>query len=402
MSRQLDNSPTVAVEAAMRVRKPAALRVPSVISGGTRSPTASPTATTSMSRAPVLPKLQRGTVQLIDPGKPTEAKLAVAVASNPAIKSMLQDTGSMLETLPGVVRQLDGRGGQLQLKSYVLLARPLTYDRDRRIFTGSIVVGVAAIGAAQNSHTLTSPITFQVLGNGTATPNPLRLDQTSPPHREIAITMPSAPGGVTIRVASNFHPQGEAIMLPLAPFLQINTGSSTIEGFGLGLTQLNIEAGGLSDAKGRVVSLRSRPEAFLAQSRLVLDENGMVSTQVRSQGAGPVTLIASMAGIPNAETQIRFGLPWLTLSAALVGGLVGALIRLLLGSEPKPGSQHLKSFFASALFGILIFALYAVGVNILPVTSTITVGATLVFAVSALGAFLGTALVKNIVAESND
>ena len=48
----------------------------------------------------------------------------------------------------------------------------------------------------------------------------------------------------------------------------------------------------------------------------------------------------------------------------------------------------------SLLTGVLIFALYAVGVNVLPVNPTVNVGAVLVFAVSGLGAYLGARLLK--------
>ena len=44
----------------------------------------------------------------------------------------------------------------------------------------------------------------------------------------------------------------------------------------------------------------------------------------------------------------------------------------------------------SLLVGLLSFALYAVGVNVLPISPTVTVGLVLVFVVAGMGGFLGT------------
>ena len=74
----------------------------------------------------------------------------------------------------------------------------------------------------------------------------------------------------------------------------------------------------------------------------------------------------------------------------MLGGLLGAAASFLLSSA-KPGSWA-RRIFGSAIFGAIVFALYAVGVNVLPVEPKVTVGTVLVFAVSALGAFLGPSL----------
>jgi drug/metabolite transporter (DMT)-like permease len=100
-----------------------------------------------------------------------------------------------------------------------------------------------------------------------------------------------------------------------------------------------------------------------------------------------------MAGMGTAQADVTFAFPFITLAAAILGGLVGALIRVLLAAGKRRKLDH-RLLIASLLCGVLVFALYAVGVNVLPVSPTVTVGATLVFAVAGLGAFLGVTLLN--------
>ncbi|WP_299193977.1 hypothetical protein [uncultured Erythrobacter sp.] len=188
-----------------------------------------------------------------------------------------------------------------------------------------------------------------------------------------------------------FDPEGRVIALPLEPALRIEAARNSIEAFGLATTEINVAVPGLENPEGRVVSLQSRPGGYLESSRLVLDESGLASTRIRSESTGKLTIRANMAGIAPATTEIQVSFPHLTLAAAIFGGLIGALVRVFGSQQTAREGFRWRSFIASMLSGIMIFALYAVGVNILPVAPTVTVGATLVFAVSALGAFLGIA-----------
>ena len=71
----------------------------------------------------------------------------------------------------------------------------------------------------------------------------------------------------------------------------------------------------------------------------------------------------------------------------MAGGLLGALVSLM--TAPQRRSKPWVRLIGAALFGVLVFALYVVGINILPLQPRVTVGAAVVFAISALAAWLG-------------
>ena len=89
----------------------------------------------------------------------------------------------------------------------------------------------------------------------------------------------------------------------------------------------------------------------------------------------------------TVDTTVKFGIPYFTIIASIVGGIVGGLIRV--GMSGIRGRRAKVTLGVAVLVGIVVFGLYAVGVNVLPIDPLVKVGAVFVFVVSALGAFIG-------------
>ncbi len=326
---------------------------------------------------------RRNEIQRVPTSRQLDQEIANALAARPAINQFIS-AGGELQVMPDVLRQINESGEVVQLKAYALIARPLAYNPASGMFTGEIGLGVTDIVPGRPRRELSTPIHFEVIGAHEADPVLVRVAATTPPHPRVRVTMTAAGA---IRVASDLIPQGVGLDMPLAPALSMLSGSTSIEGWGLGKTDINISLTGLSEVQNRFVNLRAT-SGFLEKTRVPLDENGNATVSIRSDQLGTAVITATTPGYQRAETQIAFRFPYTTLMASLLGGLVGAGIRVF-ARAGLTGKRVVFALLGGVLVGTLIFALYAVGVNVLPVTPTVTVGAVLVFAISGLGAFLG-------------
>lgn len=294
--------------------------------------------------------------------------------------------------LPGLLRQEAADGAELVLKPLVLVGQALSRAADGR-FIGTILVGVKEVSdGPSGARALTAPVQFDVLETRHANPARVLVRSTAPHFESIEVTSGSA-RAVTLRIASRFAPEGVEVVVPIEA-LSLEPSTDEIDGFGLEAADLNISVVGLPNPEGKRVLLKvSGDSGYLETSRLALDKNGEATTRVRSAGLGPVTISASVGGLTTtAAVTSRF--PALTLIAAAFGGLVGGLIQLLSEGKQLDRKRALAALAVSQLTGLLVFALYAVGVNVTPLNPTVSVGAVLVFAVSGIGAYLGTRLLK--------
>ena len=291
--------------------------------------------------------------------------------------------------LPQVLTQQAADGSQVQLKALALVDQGLTQQPNGE-FAGSIRVGVVELDQSGQSKALSAPILFQVIGPVQADPSPVTVGETSPPFAQVKLTTRSAAGGLTVKVASSFDPNGVDVAVPMASTLRLIASTSEIDGFGLEAADVNVSALGLASPKGTPVDLElTGRSGYLEASNVRLDDAGQATTHVRSSGLGPITITATAPGFSPVTQTIQSRWPLMTLGAAALGGLLGGVIKLLAGARRRRWIGHV---LLSVLMGLLVFLLYAVGVNVLPVHPTVTVGAALVAAIAALGGYYGASL----------
>ena len=229
-----------------------------------------------------------------------------------------------------------------------------------------------------------TPVVFQVLDADSADPAETSFQSTSPPYKIVQVTVSAVR---PVQVLSTLIPDGGVnLALRLNPMLTVEAGHGAIDGFGLETTSVNISLLGIERPGGRVVTLRT-DAGYLDPTRVQLDEQGNASVTMRSGSAGTARITATTAGVESAQTLVQFNLPWITLLASLFGGLAGGFVR----ARGRPRGRALA---VAAVWGLIVFVCYAVGINLLPFTPSVTIGAALVFAVSALGALFGPALLR--------
>ena len=315
--------------------------------------------------------------------QPTPADDAIVVESLKA-EILKKSAGTSITPFPGLIRIRTVDGDILDLKSFVVAGRPLVYDSKTTIYTASIKVGVSPISGIGRSRKLSAPLTFEVLD---ASDRIATVDSTSPPFVEMPLEFASAPNPSIVRVSSPTSPGGIDVPLSKAPSVLIVVQRPKIQGYGLETTLVTAFVQGVTDLKGHEVAFSTEPGA-IEPATSVTDESGKAVANLRSESTGVTTVAAIVPGVGQGSASAEFLFPWLTLTVSVFGGLAGGLIRLLQGKVFKAGT-FVVGLLVAVLIGAVVFALYAVGVNVLPISPNVTQGSVLVFVISAVGAYLG-------------
>lgn len=358
-------------------------RPPVVIdTGGVVAPVPQPAPTPPPATVPARPRLE-----IVRTTAAEENILRGAIANQSGLQSALMVKDSSLITLPGLVRMDDGNAEPLQLKPFILVSAPLRRTANGS-YEGQLLIGVSEIVDRAVTRMLPTPLAFQIVGAARSDPSTVLVESTSPPFKEVNVTLRNLRGGTPeVQIFSVIDRAGTRIALPVEGELSIEADSGSIEGLGLAKTRLHVAVTGVADPAGRRVSLQVAPSGFLDDNVLVLGADGTADTGLRSDGVGTARIRVSLAGFEPASTSIDFRMPLLTFGAAIAGGFLGAFISFATASRRK--KRVWLRLVGAALFGVLVFALYVVGINLLPIKPEVTVGTAFVFATAAFAAWLG-------------
>jgi hypothetical protein len=301
-------------------------------------------------------------------------------------------TADEVKSFNGVVRQVTEDDVEVSLKPYVLVGQRLRFMPELHRFVGSVAVGVVDLFNSGGNEVLSAPLKFQAIESQELK----TLDHLSPPFEYFAVSTAASGEPVTLRIASNFSHEGVAVTVPVEPTLIVEIDNPELRGLGLQRTNVKIRAvGGIVAPQGEV-SLEA-PGAFLDEAPAVFDEHGIAHSGLRSDSAGVVTLTASATGYVPGEKSVTVKWPWLTLIITCIGGFVGGFIRL--GPKIRRGINVLRfviGLVIAVLTGLLVFALYVVGVKVLPVSFSVEVGDLFAFAAAALGGWLGSGVLPGL------
>jgi hypothetical protein len=295
-----------------------------------------------------------------------------------------------LETFQGAVRQLSADDEEVQLKAYVLVGQPLRYVPERKTFEGNIVVGVADLQNQGGPRSLTVPLQFQVLESEAARPDHVSLGETSPPYQRIGVTSSVIGQPVTLHIASNFSLEGVQVSVPVEPTLLVSIDGDDLRAFGMQTAEVTVTAvGGTAPPSGQV-TLRA-PGAFLVNgSQATFDASGVATAIMRTDRTGTVDVTATASGYTPGADHVTVIWPWPTLVATCLGGLIGGFVRLAPKIRKRMNvTQFIVGLVASVFVGVIVFALYLVGVKVLPVTFSVEVGDIFAFAAAGLAGWLG-------------
>jgi hypothetical protein len=137
---------------------------------------------------------------------------------------------------------------------------------------------------------------------------------------------------------------------------------------------------------GRVVTV-SADFASVDPTQVSLDAQGVGTTTVRSVSFGQDSIKAQSPPLASAAVPLYFSWPIAFVVTTVLGGVLG--VALAHFQSPRRKKNFRTVLIRGVLTGIIVGALYAIGVNVLPIHPTATAGEALTFAVAAVAGFVG-------------
>lgn len=296
----------------------------------------------------------------------------------------------------------DATGRRVSLRPVVEIEMGGLRVQPAQNFSGSIRIGV-------EDETQGPPqplgMAFQMLVTANAdsvSPASVSVDHTNLPFDSVRIVALGPGDSVRVRVRPTFDQAVELDIPVVWPIVTLDASPRRIQGFGLETAVLTLQANGLPPSMSVAVALnadRSRTEPSSVQ----LGAANVSTVVIRSNGIGIDSVAASGALLRSTPIAVEYVFPWAFLFASLLGGVVGGLIRYIVLKSKKTENIALIPLLVHVLLGVLTGLLttvaYAVGINLLGVQPSATIGEALVFVISAFGAIASSRIVSLIVAS---
>jgi hypothetical protein len=280
-------------------------------------------------------------------------------------------------------------GQEIRFRPVIESTGGLALSKNASGFQGRIYVGLRDSNNPSAAYPLPQPISLLVDGQADElVPRQLTIDHTNLPFAEVSIGAQDPPDAIAFSlIAAGTSERATVSLSVVRPRLELIPARTLIQGLGLETAMVSVRAVGLPSPEGRLVTVTS-DFASVDPTNVRLDDQGVGTTTVRSVSFGTASIRAASPPLTPATTPIEFSWPVAFLVASVLGGVAGAaLARFQRSGSRKKGFQVV--LIRGVLTGLIVVALYAIGVNVLPVQPTATAGEVLAFALAAVGGFLG-------------
>ena len=291
------------------------------------------------------------------------------------------DAGGVATTLRPVV-EVEGGG--------------LRYRAREQLFAGSIRVGVVDERNPQETRDLEEPIQILMIAEADSiVPASLVIDHTNLPFETVRILATDPGDSVLVRIRPDFDPGGTEIAVPVVrPPLILRVSPRAIQGYGLETAVVMV----LVSRPDTVIVALTSDRGSLDPGHVAVARRSPGEAKLRSSGRGVATVSAESPPLLGAvEVQVAYVFPWAFLMAALLGGLVGGFLRDTSAAVSHRRRPSLLPFLGNTLTGtltgILAAAAWAVGINLVNVSSKASTGEAVVAVIAALGAAAGPQIV---------
>ena len=253
------------------------------------------------------------------------------------------------------------------LRPVYKVANRMRWDAAQQVFRGTLLLAIEDSLRRSESRPLPTPVRFALVADAdTVDPDQFAFEHTNLPLRRVELVSRRALDSVRVQLVADFDVAGVDVWVPVEPAMRIETTPRRIAGWGLGTARVVVHMLGTTPDTSRSASVTASGGELDAID-IPFGRSGIATTQLRSQGGGTATLMASAPGFGEATTAIDFVLPWLFLVAALVGGVAGGSLAAL-QAERKEGQRRQWAEYAlkGVLAGVIgAVAWYGLGVNLL-------------------------------------
>jgi hypothetical protein len=168
---------------------------------------------------------------------------------------------------------------------------------------------------------------------------------------------------VRVLIVPGFDPSGVSVWLPIQATLAFDQAPRAIQGFGVEGATLVVDRRGTRSRDSVPVTLSISRGSLETNQVVVGDAGGVV--RVRSAGLGPATISARATGLGPAEVTIVYRWPIAFVTAALLGGLLGAFVANMYARRRSAGLLR-RYLMKGVLVGLLTCLVYfGLGINLL-------------------------------------
>jgi hypothetical protein len=264
----------------------------------------------------------------------------------------------------------------------------LEFDGTAHAFVGEVLIGLVDKNGVTSTIALPEVLTLQLVTSlGAAVPNSVKISHAGPPFASVALKVADDVPDMRLKILWGLETDDhiERVFPLRKPKVEVSVNPSRIAGFGLAVADITVHAPGAAarNVKTAIVSHdRGRLEGT---QQVVLDDQGMGIAHLRSVGVGTAKVRVTVPTYEPGEHDVSFHWPIAFLVAAILGGLVGGVVRYVKGGRRRVNQALLRS----ALIGLVVAVGSAVGVNLLGIELTTGIGEGFVFVVAVLGALRG-------------
>jgi hypothetical protein len=205
----------------------------------------------------------------------------------------------------------------------------------------------------------------------------------------VRMVMSTPRDSVSLHVRPSFSPRGQVVWLRVdRPQLLVAPSPLKISGLGLETATITI---GEPLSAGTWPIIVSTTQGRLDSTRVAVSADRPGVLALRSEGVGVAIVRARHPQFREGRADVVFVWPTGFLIAAVVGGLLGAIVGT--AREQGKGKGTFGKFIGSTVIGLLtgliVAVIYALGVNLTSVDIKVQFGEAVTFAIAALAAVFG-------------
>lgn len=259
-------------------------------------------------------------------------------------------------------------------------------------FEGSLRLGLTDQRDSSSRVTLDPPIQILVSASpASVSPGDFEIARTNS-YAQISVATDLAPREVMVAIRPSFVDHPIDIAIPVLSRIVLTASPQRIQGFGLASSRISVavKPAPPNPVLVRLSSDKGQPDP----PSLTIADGAAAYVELRSAGLGAATLAAEADMALDGTVDLDFVFPVAFLGASLLGGILGALLRVLLVRRKKPDTKIPPHVTTGVIVGLFVAVLGTLGINVLGISFGATYGEGLYFILAGLGGLGGSQLLK--------
>ena len=265
--------------------------------------------------------------------------------------------------LPGYyIARVVGEAAPVLLKVLINEKQHLVFNNESNKFEGAIgFVLLDDSGDALTSRELNEPVLVEV-STGTES-HSAELRHTNLPTTIFPVTAANPVDEFGVSIRTPFKPEGYRDFLSVKPVVRILTDKTTMQGYGIQRTPVRLSLHGATGF-GELIVTVSSSKGTISPYDVILKEGQTSTATLISEGTGKSRIsVVETDRYTGTETWVEFVFPLVFLIFALVGGLIGAIVKIYYAEKKE--RKFLYLLIGPLLGCVIAIAYWAANVNIL-------------------------------------